>query len=191
MAGFAGVTQHLGCAPAVLIREDRLQVVYYLPAGRLSFELEAQRDVEPFTQNLMSYGAVWQPVIPIPDATIDGIPLQDLSARIDDLRFIEDITGPAYKTAVAATQDWIARIIKAVKPEQLFALEALAARYLLEFDFGIKTAGQLRRQLMSESRITMQFSLTASPRVLPLDAWYALQKSTDRKPRRKQTPVNE
>lgn len=185
LAGFAGLTQHLGTQPAVMLQDEQLQLVYHLPAGRLSFELDGGRDVEAFTLNLLSYSATWQPVIQLPDTTIGGVSVLELAARIEDLRYSNDLGTAAHKAVMLAIQETATAMGRQYKPEQLPIIEALAARFYGQFDFGIKNSAELRRQLMAVGAVTLLFSLTSSPRTLPLDAWYQLQRPQDKKPKKR------
>ncbi len=184
MAGFSPLSQLLGVSPGVLFREGQVEVVYHLPAGKLGFQLHLEKDVEPFTQNLLSYTGSWVPVVQFNEAVIGGQSLSELSARIEDLRYAADPISNQHRGEISAIQTTITEMAGMVKKEQLPAFELFAARYYPQFDFGMKNVPEIRRQYVSRATVSATFSLNGENRVLPLDAWLLLQKPADKKRKR-------
>ncbi|SCC47867.1 hypothetical protein GA0116948_11055 [Chitinophaga costaii] len=181
--GFAELNQALGMVPFLLSSASALCLDYYLPGGRLLFELTFSTDIEPATLNLLGYTGSWLTDIRCVPCIVQGVDLLEVESRIKRLNYVMD-----YVAERSAIQGLIDRAASGSNKTQTAAYELLAAKYCHIFTFGSSLDG-LRARVFAEREYREHFSLLPGNQTFPVAAYEQLLRGVEKsiRSRRRET----
>jgi hypothetical protein len=171
--GFDAFKDRLHAPVFESIEHSSLRIDIYLTDGKLRCSMNAEKDVNPVTINMLSYHMLWQKELVIPDVTVCGISLLFLESRIRELDYIHNPFSDEYKEKYQTIQRDFTTIGSVEKRGVQEVYQLLVTKYWNRFSFGeADKVSRVREQVLSQLAVGKTVLLSEPG---ALDPWNVFQ----------------
>jgi len=173
--GFDLVGKELRCEPQIYVDGVHLCCEFYADAGKLSFVIDMQGDIDLSTLNMNCYTGIWQANVQIEPATYESVSTVHLENRFRQLSYMADTGSEKARVMMEGIKADLRKLSQSKKQDAVRAYHQFLARYGVQFQLAEPQAiATVRLQLQQQYTVQRKFSLLTGKMVAPLAAYHQL-----------------